>query len=118
MQSKTALPKGTLPVAEQVTGQAELARRHTASRWLMWGAIAFTVSAFLPILALNWGANITRDWSVQDPVEWAVVVAWTATAAVAFAGSRGQQRGWWGRGRATATRGPQFAPRKKRRAAS
>jgi hypothetical protein len=90
----------------------------SASRWLMWGAIAFTVSAFLPILALNWGANITRDWSVQDPVEWAVVVAWTATAAVAFAGSRGQQRGWWGRGRATATRGPQFAPRKKRRAAS
>jgi len=87
------------------------------SRWLMWGGVAFTLAAFVPILALNWGPNLTRDWSIANPVEWAVVVAWVATGAVAFAGSFEGGEPQWRRSRRRAASGPRFAPRQKRRAA-
>jgi hypothetical protein len=83
------------------------------SRWLIWGAIAFTIAAFLPILALNWGASIRTSWSIQHPVEWAVVVAWLCTAAAGGAGARGRLSPG---ARPAKAAGPRFAPRQKRRA--
>lgn len=87
------------------------------SRWLMWGAAAFSITAFLPILALNWGASIRSSWSIENPVEWAVVVAWMATAAAAYAGWLTARRGRVGAAASKAT-GPRFAPRQKRRASN
>ncbi len=85
----------------------------SGSRWLIWGALAFTITAFLPILALNWGASIRASWSIGNPVEWAVVVAWLCTAAAAAVGA---STGRTPRARKAGTAGPRFAPRQKRRA--
>ncbi len=90
----------------------------SGSRWLISGAIAFTITAFLPILALNWGANIRRSWSIQDPVEWAVIVAWLCTAGAAYVASLGQRASGDGRTRRAKSTGPRFAPRQKRRASN
>lgn len=86
------------------------------SRWLISGALAFTITAFLPILALNWGASIRTSWSISNPIEWAVVVAWLCTAGAAYLGSFGRRRPFGSR-RQKPT-GPRFAPRQKRRAAN
>ncbi|MBE0610658.1 MAG: hypothetical protein IH609_14865 [Dehalococcoidia bacterium] len=86
----------------------------SGSRWLMSGALAFTITAFLPILALNWGASIRASWSIGNPVEWAVVVAWLSTAAAAYLGTSRRQRPHSSRRQKTT--GPRFAPRQKRRA--
>lgn len=53
MQSKTALPKNTLPIAEQT----EMVRRHTASRWMTWNsdwpiAIVLLILGFLTFVPL------------------------------------------------------------------
>lgn len=85
----------------------------SGSRWLICGALAFTITAFLPILALNWGASIRASWSIDNPVEWAVVVAWLCTAAAAAVGA---STGRAPRARKAGTAGPRFAPRQKRRA--
>jgi len=53
MQSKTALPKNTLPIAEQT----EMVRRHTGSRWMTWNsdwpiAIVLLILGFLTFVPL------------------------------------------------------------------
>jgi len=53
MQSKTALPKNTLPISEQTA----MVRRHTASRWMTWNsdwpiAIVLLILGFLTFVPL------------------------------------------------------------------
>lgn len=53
MQSKTALPKNPLPIAEQT----DMVRRHTASRWMTWNsdwpiAIVLLILGFLTFVPL------------------------------------------------------------------
>ena len=50
------------------------------SRWLMVGAVAFTLTAFLPILALNWQITLGDAWHIRKPVEWSTALMWLARA--------------------------------------
>lgn len=84
-------------------------------RWLMVGAVAFTLAAFLPILALNWRITLGQTWNLSNPVEWFTVTMWLATAAAAYVGWRGKD--WTSFSRpAAAKSGPKFAPRQRKRA--
>ena len=85
------------------------------SRWLIAGGIAFSVGAFIPVLALNWQITLGNVWHISYPVEWATALMWTCTAAAAYVGWRG---GNWARlGRVSQRRAaPKFAPRQRKRA--
>lgn len=86
------------------------------SRWLMVGAVAFTLTAFLPILALNWQITLGDAWHIGNPVEWSTALMWLATAAAAYVGWRGRDWTHLGRSASTKAAGPKFAARQRKRA--
>jgi len=85
------------------------------SRWLITAAIAFSLTAFLPILALNWGPAMIDTLSLSRPIDVMVVIAWLGTIAAAYVGARGKNWAKFG-GTGEKATGPRFAPRAKRRA--
>ena len=56
----------------------------SGQRWLIAATLAFSIGAFLPMLALNWRADIARDMGIDNPVETAGTILWLVTAAVAI----------------------------------
>lgn len=86
-------------------------------RWLVTGALVFSLGAFLPILAINWAQQLS-DAGFSDPPTAAALLLWGATALAAVG------TWWWtwpGRqAEATGTprRGPQAAARAARRRAA
>ncbi len=85
------------------------------SRWLISAAIAFSLAAFLPILALNWVVTLKVSWGLSNAVEWAVVVAWLGTAVAGWIGWRGRRWASFGGAGAGQKAGPRFAPRGRKR---
>lgn len=69
-------------------------------RWLVAGAVAFSVGAFLPIFALNWSGDIKRDFGLDNSPNWMVVLLWVGVVATGLVV-------WWrdtGRARTQAAR--------------
>ncbi|WP_322795393.1 hypothetical protein [Tepidiforma sp.] len=82
-------------------------------RRVLWWAAAWSTTAFLPVLALNWQISIARSWNIPEPVRWSVVLAWALTILAAWLGPR-----LWNGGsrQPQPAAGPRFQPRQKRRA--
>jgi hypothetical protein len=75
-------------------------------RWLVAGAVAFSVGAFLPIFALNWSGDITKDFGLENPANWMVVLLWVGVVATGLVV-------WWrdtGRARTRAARAARGRP--------
>lgn len=53
-------------------------------RWLMAGAVAFSLGAFSTLLALNWQASIQTQMGIKNPVDNSVLYLWVMTASVAL----------------------------------
>jgi hypothetical protein len=85
------------------------------SRWLITGAVAFSLAAFIPVLALNWQITIDESWHISNPVEWATVVMWVATALAGYIAWRGRDSLSFGGANARRAGGPRFAPRQRKR---
>jgi hypothetical protein len=89
----------------------------SGSRWMIAWMIAYSGSAFFPILALNWQISMRDSWNIRNPVEWAVVVAWLTTIAVVYGVWRGRDWAQFGTSaQKKKAQGPRFAPRQKRAA--
>jgi len=86
------------------------------SRWLIATMLVFSIGAFIPILTLSWGLTITRELSIEHPLDIAVVCVWVVTAAVAIGYWRGWGPGSPARVRTKRAAGPAFAPRSKKAA--
>ena len=87
------------------------------SRWLIVGAIAFSIGAFLPVLALNWRITLRTDANLDHAVVWATALMWFGTAAAAYVGWRGRNWATFGGAKAKKTAGPKFAPRQRKQRA-
>lgn len=83
------------------------------SRWMVTAALAFSIGAFLPILALNWVFVLEQSWGLSNAIEWSVVAAWLGTALAAWVAWRGRRWATLGRAKAGQKTGPRFAPRRK-----
>ena len=88
----------------------------SASRWMIAWLIAYSGTAFIPILALNWQISMRESWNIDNPVEWSVVVAWLLTIAVVYGAWRGRNWASFGTGAQKKAQGPRFAARQKRAA--
>ena len=89
----------------------------SGSRWMIAWMIAYSGTAFFPILALNWQISMRNSWNIGNPVEWAVVVAWLTTIAVVYGAWRGRDWAQFGTSaQKKKAQGPRFAPRQKRAA--
>ncbi len=86
------------------------------ARYLIAGAVAFSLLAFLPVLALNWNITLARTWNLQNAVEWFTAVMWFGTLAATYVGWRGGSFARFGGRRAKQASGPKFAPRQRRKA--
>lgn len=86
----------------------------SASRWIIAWMLAYSATAFLPILALNWQLSMRNAWNITNPVEWFVVAAWLITIAVVYGAWRGRDWSRFGRPAQNKAKGPRFAPRQKR----
>lgn len=84
------------------------------SRWMIATMLAFSLGAFVPILTLSWGLTITRELSIENPLDIAVISVWIATAAVALGFWRGWSTGSRAGARSKRGRAPAFAPRTKK----
>jgi hypothetical protein len=78
--------------------------------------IAYSGTAFIPILALNWQISMRESWNLDNPVEWSVVVAWLLTIGVVYVAWRGRDWSQFGTKAPKKAQGPRFAPRQKRAA--
>lgn len=87
------------------------------SRWLIVGMIAFSIGAFLPVLALNWRITLARDANLDNAVIWGTALMWLGTAAAAYVGWRGKDWATFGGAKAKKTSGPKFAPRQRKQRA-
>lgn len=87
----------------------------SGSRWLIVAAIAFSLTAFLPVLALNWQITLDESWHLSNPVEWATVVMWIGTALAGYIGWRGRDSLSFGGANSRKASGPRFAPRQRKR---
>lgn len=85
----------------------------SGDRRVLWWAGAWSATAFLPVLALNWHISIARSWNIPQPVRWSVVLAWGLTILAAWLGPR---LGDGGARAAKPAAGPRFQPRRKRKA--
>lgn|GEM_PF-4591104 len=86
------------------------------SRWLITFAVAFSLAAFLPILALNWRITLSTTAHIANPVDWATALMWASTAVAGYIGWRGRDWATFGSGSQRKATGPKFAPRQRRRA--
>jgi hypothetical protein len=77
--------------------------------------------AFLPILALNWQFTLADSWGFSrspnsfTAVEWFTAVMWFGTLLAAYLGWRGKDSLKVSRTPASASQGPKFAPRQRKR---
>lgn len=91
------------------------------ARYLVTAALAYTMLAFLPILALNWQFTLADSWGFSrspnsfTAVEWFTAVMWFGTLLAAYLGWRGKDSLKFTRAPASASQGPKFAPRQRKR---
>ncbi len=86
------------------------------SAWQLWWAGAWSATAFLPVLALNWQLSINRAWNIPEPVRWSVVLAWSLTIVVTWLAwrERRAQSGPRASSRQAQARAPRFERRRAR----
>lgn len=46
-------------------------------------AVAFSIGAWLPLMAYNWNVQIERDMGIADPMQKSAAVLWLATGITA-----------------------------------
>ncbi|MEO8538514.1 MAG: hypothetical protein ABI577_02150 [bacterium] len=85
------------------------------ARYLIAGAVAFALLAFLPVLALNWRITLSQSWSLTHSVEWFTAVMWFGTLLAVYIGWRGRASATFGSAKAKQATGPTFAPRQRKR---
>jgi hypothetical protein len=83
----------------------------SGQRWLIVGAVAFSLGAYLPLLALNWQITLANEANVPNPVDVATGLMWGGTAAAAWIGWRGKRWATFGAAGQSQQAGPRFAPR-------
>ena len=85
-------------------------------RWLIAGAVAFSLGAFLPILALNWQLTLRNTANVPAPVDTATAAMWIGTAIATWIAWRGRK--WMNFSSAPIGQrpAPRFAARQRKRA--
>jgi hypothetical protein len=88
------------------------------ARYLIAGAIAFALLAFLPVLALNWQITLKDSWNLSNAVAWFTAVMWFGTLLAVYIGWRGRDAGRFGTAKAKQAAGPSFAPRQRKRSAA
>ncbi len=88
------------------------------ARYLIVGAIAFSLLAFLPILALNWQITLGRSWNLTYPVEWFTAVMWFGTLLATYIGWRGRDAAKFGGAPAKQATGPKFSQRQRKRSSA
>lgn len=86
------------------------------ARYLIAGAVAFSLLAFLPVLALNWQITLSRSWNLSYAVEWFTAIMWFGTLLAVYVGWRGRDSFRFGGAKAKQSTGPKFAPRQRRKA--
>jgi len=90
----------------------------TNARYLMVGGIAYSLLAFLPILALNWQITLARSWGLDHPAEWFTAVMWFGTLLAVYLGWRGRDAAKFGGMHTRQDSGPKFAPRQRKRSSA
>lgn len=88
------------------------------ARYLIAGAVAFSLLAFLPVLALNWQITLSRSWNLSYAVEWFTAVMWLGTLMAVYIGWRGRDSAKLGRAPSKQATGPTFAPRQRKRSSA
>jgi hypothetical protein len=88
----------------------------SGSRWLIAAAITFSLTAFLPVLALNWRITLSNSVNIPAPVAVATAIMWFGTALAGYIGWRGRDWTSFGTSRSRKASGPRFAQRQRKRA--
>ena len=88
------------------------------ARYLVTGAIAYSLLAFLPILGLNWQITLSRSWNLSYAPEWFTAIMWFGTLLAVYIGWRGRDSAKFGGARSNKTSGPRFEQRQRKRSSA